>query len=95
MSIDSNENESKATENTDKDNAAQGDSEESLEGLHNSKYQHVMESETVAELQEIFFTEKTNIDLNSMIDSDVKGRDITVEEAKVSPMLVQVTQIKA
>lgn len=94
MSTDPNEDKSEPSENIEKDDAAQRDLEESLGGVDNSKYQHVIESETVAELEEIFFSEKKNIELNSMVDSDVKSRDVTSEEAKVLPKLVLITQVK-
>lgn len=58
------------------------DPETRLGGVDESVYLHTIESETVAELEEILVLEKAKIDLKNGIDV-IKGRDITLEEAKV------------
>ena len=57
---------------------------ESLEGVDGFGYSHVIESETVAELEEIFSKEKPKVGL----DSETKSRDITLEEAKVLRIII-------
>ena len=80
--IDLRENESTPAQTVDKDDVERKDPQESLEGAH-LEYRHVVESDTVAELEEIFVAEKAKIELNDMVGSDFTGRDITLEESKV------------
>ena len=79
VSIEPRDNDSSPTE-TMQDDMAEIDSKESLEGV---QYRHVVESETVAELEEIIYKEKEKSKLYDMSESAIKGRDITLEEAKV------------
>jgi len=78
VSIEPRDNDSSPTE-TMQDDMAEIDSKESLEGV---QYRHVVESETVAELEEIIYKEKEKSKLYDMSESAIKGRDITLEEAK-------------
>ena len=83
VSIEPRNNDSSPAE-TMQDNMAKMDSKESLEGV---QYRHVVESETVAELEEITFKEKEKSKLYDMSESAIKGRDITLEEAKVRVLI--------
>ena len=73
---------------TMRDDMAKIDTKESFEGVHSLEYRNVAESETVAELEEIVFKKKEKAKFYDMIKSAIKGRDITLEEAKVRILIV-------
>ena len=81
------DNDSSLTQ-TMRDDMAKIDTKESFEGVHSLEYRNVAESETVAELEEIVFKKKEKAKFYDMSESTIKGRDITLEEAKVRILIV-------